>query len=354
MKYFLRQSAWVSRPTKAVSYCYTIAVWNCQNGLSILGPAYGPRSETFLDSKHWRLLGASVTTAISVILGISGRVPLWGLFLMGLASCALSLFIISKVIEVRAGLRATNGLERDSAHTPITSASYWPSGVILAAILGFGAWQAVSHRMTNKIETPKPVLPTSETKSEPAIAIRNTAPSVVKPTETALPDMAKQRLLAKRKPELLAPASSAPSGVVISAPSGIAIGGGTVTNPTVNNFGPPLPKLSWRVESRALRSLKDNQVFVWLSVDRALDIPAFIAKCDRPCKTTGGGANLVTGGVGYLTTKYPDHVGLTFKIPRPLGAGSQVYWEIESMDDSPLTILSVDILPASGLPESLR
>lgn len=43
------------------------------------------------------------------------------------------------------------------------------------------------------------------------------------------------------KPPPVGAARTVPSGppITISAPSGIAIGGGTVMNPTVNNFGPP-------------------------------------------------------------------------------------------------------------------
>ena len=58
-----------------------------------------------------------------------------------------------------------------------------------------------------------------------------TAPETEKPID--------QPLTPASKPSTDSPASQQPEQPAISAPYGIAIGGGTVNNPTVNNFAPP-------------------------------------------------------------------------------------------------------------------
>ena len=76
---------------------------------------------------------------------------------------------------------------------------------------------------------------------------------------------------------------------VISAPNGIAIGGGTVNNPTVNNYGPPLPHVTWSIlkDKLTVQAGSNPQTWVHISIDRDFSGPRFAVICDRPCKASG-------------------------------------------------------------------
>ena len=136
-----------------------------------------------------------------------------------------------------------------------------------------------------------------------------------------------------------------------SAPNGIAIGGGTVTNPTVNNFGPPEPKIWWQQEPK---SGDPKAVSVTVFVDRSMELPAFGVQCDRPCETTFAGPDgIVQRDILHSATD-PRFAGVVFMSPRPLGAGICVHWTITSEDDVRVKILSLGKLSAEQLPERDR
>ncbi len=125
-----------------------------------------------------------------------------------------------------------NRIMREQAGTPASTTpkrslkSYWP--MLLMAVLTVATWSAVGSffyfrqpvvvdKIVEKtVEKPVPQ-PCPETGSAPKTG---SAPTVVP--------------IPKAKP-LNTPSPS----TVINAPSGIGIAGGEVTNPTVNNFGPP-------------------------------------------------------------------------------------------------------------------
>ena len=149
---------------------------------------------------------------------------------------------------------------------------------------------------------------------------------------------------------------------VVSAPNGIAIGGGTVTSPTVNNFRNPLPEIEIS-ESIKLPAKPRPQptpgmpIFempgtthnpgaeVIVSVKSVFYNPAFVADCSVPCTLVAiyelgngvermsnldfkaiEGANNMAAGATYAQTMYP---GLRLKLI------------FESLDDRDLTVFNV-------------
>lgn len=96
--------------------------------------------------------------------------------------------------------------------------------LIVAIILLFGVFENI-NAVREGLNVPPPTL-----KAPPAPSLQKQPPS----------SNAIRIETPKTKPQL--PVQ------VNSAPNGFAIGGGTVTNPTVNNYGPLLPHISWKID----------------------------------------------------------------------------------------------------------
>lgn len=195
------------------------------------------------------------------------------------------------------------------------------------------------------LDKPKPAVPPSAQGSQP-----QTAPM-------ATPFVPEAKTVAKphAKPKPTSGEHQSDTATQINAPQGIAIGGNaTVTNPTVNNFGPPEPNVTWTQEKGNSTADKKATVVVTLRVDHSFEIPAFLAQCDRPCETVGATAPGYSQA-SYLNVKQnPNMAGFVFKAPRPLGSGLPVEWTIKSEDDQPFEVKSVEKVPPDKLPPELR
>jgi hypothetical protein len=121
-----------------------------------------------------------------------------------------------------------------------------------------------------------------------------------------------------------------------------------IDRPTINNYGPPSPRVSWS------QATEGPTVKVVFSVDDTMELPAFKATCDRPCN------NVMSEATGNyepvpLSFEYePNSVGLTLRSPRPLGAGVRVLWVIRSRDERSITITDFRILEIGEVPAELR
>jgi hypothetical protein len=126
-----------------------------------------------------------------------------------------------------------------------------------------------------------------------------------------------------------------------------------VMNPSGGNAPPsnPLPNLSWTQEAGAPVNGK-AVVAVQFRVDDFLNTPAFIAVCDRPCKTIGAGITGVSQ-VTYLSGS-PVIAGALFTTPRPFPAGIPASLQLSSEDDQPIKVLTFRILKESEVPTELR
>jgi hypothetical protein len=140
--------------------------------------------------------------------------------------------------------------------------------------------------------------------------------------------------------------SSAPIQTEQSCPNGICIGGANFGSPTVNNYGPPIPKITWVQEQY---TDPPYRMGIRLSVDHSMEIPAFVATCDRPCKSISAfaipsGATMFMGMINPMIFRHKSDsriAGIMLRSPRPLGVGMNVNWTIDSDDQMPVRVVEV-------------
>lgn len=154
---------------------------------------------------------------------------------------------------------------------------------------------------------------------------------------------------------------SKPGGVVVgtvsTGPCSVVQIGGTTNTATGGNCGPPAPKIIWKLE-RAINIdgrqdyPRETGVFITLKVDHSLDVPAFRADCDRPCKTSQDSDISMAGA--YMPKVLIDGnsqnaTAFFLMTPRPLGPEVLISWYIEGIVSRP-QILSVSIIPRESIP----
>jgi hypothetical protein len=118
--------------------------------------------------------------------------------------------------------------------------------------------------------------------------------------------------------------------------------------PHAEQLGPPTPRVSWA------QATEGPTVTVAFSVDDTMELPAFKATCDRPCKSILSEA---TGNYEPVPISFENErnsVGLTLRSPRPLGAGVRISWVIRSLDERAITITDFRILEIGEVPAELR
>ena len=81
-----------------------------------------------------------------------------------------------------------------------------------------------------------------------------------------------------------------------------------------------------------------------------LNIPAFVAICDHPCRAISG--QIGTGSEGTTVVGATSNIaGYVFKKPRPIPAGTEGYVIVEP---STATISQFKVLSDSEIPEAMR
>lgn len=127
----------------------------------------------------------------------------------------------------------------------------------------------------------------------------------------------------------------------LNAPNGIAIGGGTVNNPTVNNYGPPPLKLTWQSQTEDPSQFSFKAKFVQLLTIKSnvMWTPVSLAIiCDgeilRVMPNNGAFANLLIG----IASENKD-IGLVRYTSPVLAPGAPV--EIFVFSDVPVNITNV-------------
>ena len=99
-----------------------------------------------------------------------------------------------------------------------------------------------------------------------------------------------------------------------NCPNGICVSGGVVDHPTVNNFQPPPPRITWT--SSTVEGSNNNGPFqgpdaghpgvrVLVTVAGRFQFPMFAVRCDRPCSATEIGVEGASSPRLY-TTNRPD------------------------------------------------
>jgi hypothetical protein len=146
----------------------------------------------------------------------------------------------------------------------------------LVALIALGIFALVIYEPVfeayKKRNEKKVVLTTATSSAPTSTPVSTTTPPPSRPEAQASPIWSpKTKQLAKHQSQgwalaaLEAPTAATPQQPQqqsISAPNGIAIGGGTVTNPTVNNFAPPARTLTKDQHDKIVSALAGKQLIV--------------------------------------------------------------------------------------------
>jgi hypothetical protein len=137
--------------------------------------------------------------------------------------------------------------------------------------------------------------------------------------------------------------------------SNIVTGKKPVPVEVMNPGSPPgetLPNLRWTQED-STPSSGHPVTTVSFQIDGILNLPAFVAVCDRPCEIISG---TVYRGLsqGVLLRMDSNVAGFLFNTPRPLTPGFQCRMALESLDDKPIKVTSFRILHESEIPMALK
>jgi hypothetical protein len=138
------------------------------------------------------------------------------------------------------------------------------------------------------------------------------------------------------------------STTVINAVGGIPIVGnrGTVVNPTVNNLTTrPDPPFEWLTTNE-----RSDEVLVTITVKGVMDLPAFMAICDRACESVSATTDGFSLPNYYSNQQHPEVTGIGFAMPTTVLTGTKIIWHIQSLDRSQLSIKALARLPADKLP----
>lgn len=86
----------------------------------------------------------------------------------------------------------------------------------------------------------------------------------------------------------------------------------------------------------------------------ALNVPAFVAICDHPCRAVGGQAGTGSEGIPLIGATDRDVAAFIFRKPRPMPAGTEGAVRIQSSDRGPVQVTAFRILRESEVPADLR
>jgi hypothetical protein len=217
--------------------------------------------------------------------------------------------------------------------------------VVLALALtgiGYSSWPTAPQQIA-EIKQP-------EIKTPPPPAISDSKPKPNKQAKSQpKPEPSKSEPPKPELPSASAPKQEAPPPAILNAPRGFAIGGGTVINPTVNNFAPPDPKFSVSVVEIPT-SPEDSAKYkmrVIIKTDTEADIPPIVAVFDGPYleahmsvhgRGSGGGSNVM-----YFNGKKDgvEHPWAQFALGAPgkLRPDGEIHIDVEA--EHPIKLLQI-------------
>lgn len=85
-----------------------------------------------------------------------------------------------------------------------------------------------------------------------------------------------------------------------------------------------------------------------------LNLPAFVAICEHPCKTVGGQAGTGSAGVPLSGSSERNVAGFIFNKPKPMAAGATGTVTVQSTDKEPVNVKDFRILRESEVPGNLK
>ena len=101
-------------------------------------------------------------------------------------------------------------------------------------------------------------------------------------------------------------------------------------------------------------SLGKGSAEVQFRIYAPLNIPAFVAICDHPCRAVSGQAGAGSEGFPLAGSSDRDVAGFLFKKPKPMPAGTEGTVTLQSSDREPIQITAFRILRESEVPADLK
>jgi hypothetical protein len=123
---------------------------------------------------------------------------------------------------------------------------------------------------------------------------------------------------------------------------------GVTANPNAAKQPGGTPNIFWIQNDQNGRGGAEVQFRIYA----ALDIPAFVAICDHPCRAVRGQAGAGSEGIPLVGSTDRDVAGFIFKKPRPMPAGTEGTVTIQS--SGPVQVTAFRILRESEVPSDLR
>ena len=113
-----------------------------------------------------------------------------------------------------------------------------------------------------------------------------------------------------------------------------------------------LPSIYWVQDS----DTGDNSrtAHVRFRIYGPLNLPAFVAICEHPCKTVSGQAGSGSSGVPLSGSSQRNVAGFIFSKPKPMITGTTGTVTVESTDKEPVKVTDFRILRESEVPENLK
>jgi hypothetical protein len=143
-------------------------------------------------------------------------------------------------------------------------------------------------------------------------------------------------------------------GSITQGSGSIAQVGGENNSATVNNLTTrPDPAIHWTQEPFAASASETRpgvRITIW--TEGPMDLPAFLAKCDRPCGNVDADTDGMSqagyfsgGGRGSLNI-----VGFQFLAPTTILANTKIRWKLRSKDKDPITVMTLERFPPEKVP----
>ncbi len=85
-----------------------------------------------------------------------------------------------------------------------------------------------------------------------------------------------------------------------------------------------------------------------------LNVPAFVAVCDRPCKAVSGQVGTGSEGLPLIGSTDRKVAGFIFNKPRPMPPGSAGTVTLQSLDKGAVRVMTFRILRESEIPAGLK
>jgi hypothetical protein len=113
-----------------------------------------------------------------------------------------------------------------------------------------------------------------------------------------------------------------------------------------------LPSIYWVQDSDTVDN--GRTAHVRFRIYGPLNLPAFVAICEHPCKTIGGQAGSGSSGVPLSGSSQRNVAGFIFSKPKPMITGTAGTVTVQSTDKEPVRVTDFRILRESEVPENLK